>query len=280
MKILVAKHLGFCVGVNRAYKLAIRSAVKKLPVFMLGALVHNQKVIEHLEIKGIKTINTLKDVPKDQKGYLIISAHGLPPKILEQLEGTKLNVIDTTCPWVKKAQIIAKKLAKDGYHVVIVGDKEHIEVKGLLGWAGKKAQVVENIKDLKKVNFHKKMGVLAQTTQTQLNFEEMVGGLYNKTEELVVHNTICDATKNRQKFATVVAKRSEIMFIIGDKKSANTRRLTKLCGETGVKTYQVESAEDIDLKWLKGFDVIGVTAGASTPTWVIDAAVKKLKGHS
>jgi len=281
MRILIARYLGFCTGVNRAYKLAIKTAAKKLPVYILGYLVHNQKVIEKLESLGIKVVSSLKEVPKDEKACLIISAHGLPPKTMEELKkNSKLKVIDTTCPWVSKAQLLAKKLASDGYHVVIVGDRDHVEVKGLLGWAGKGAQVIESAKELGRIKFHKKIGVIAQTTQTEENFEDVAKGLFEKAEELKIFNTICEATKNRQKFATVVAKRSEIMFIIGDKKSANTRRLAKLCEQTGVKTYQVESADDIDLNWLKGFDMIGVTAGASTPSWLINDAIKKLKGQS
>ena len=154
-----------------------------------------------------------------------------------------------------------------------------MEVKGLLGWAGKNSKVIEDVKDAKRFTPHKKVGLLAQTTQSQAHVEEIVDTIYEKIEELHLHDTICEATKNRQRFAVDVAKRSEIMFIIGDKKSANTRRLTKLCQDTGVKTYQVGSAEEINLNWLKGFDIIGVTAGASTPAWVIDEAVKKLEGQ-
>jgi len=281
MKILIAKHLGFCTGVNRAYKLAIKTAQKKVPVFMLGYLVHNQKVINHLSEAGIKIVNDAKEIPKDiKKGYLIISAHGLPPKILEGVSKTDLKVIDTTCAWVKKAQLIAQKLSNENYHVVIVGDRNHVEVKGLLGWAGKGAQVVENAKDTKKIEFHEKLGLISQTTQSYEDFNEVAKLLYEKTNNLNAHNTICDATKNRQGFAVDVAKRSEIMFIIGDKKSANTRRLTKLCQDTGVKTYQIESADEINLDWLKGFDTVGVTAGASTPSWIIEKVISKLKGLS
>lgn len=278
MKLLVAKYLGFCTGVNSAYRLALQTVKAGEPVYMLGYLVHNQKVIDELKEKGIQTIKSLNEIPKGATGYLIISAHGISPDMNEKAAKTGLKLIDTTCPWVKKPQLLAKSLVEEGYHLVIVGDKNHTEVLGILGWAGGKAQVIENIKDVNKVGMHAKMAVLAQTTQSSKNFDNIVNALASKTNELKVCNTICEATIKMQRAATDVAKRSEIMLVIGDGKSANTRRLKELCEETGAKTYQIESAEDLDMSLLKGFDVIGLTAGASTPSYVIDDVIKKLKG--
>jgi 4-hydroxy-3-methylbut-2-enyl diphosphate reductase len=278
MKLLIAKYLGFCTGVNRAYNLAMKTAKKGEPVYMLGYLVHNQKVIDELKANGIQTVKDLKEIPKDAEGYLIISAHGLPPEMYEKAQKTGLKLIDTTCPWVKKPQLLAKKLIEEGYHLVIVGDRNHAEVTGIMGWAGNKAQIIESVKDIKKVQFHKKMAVIAQTTQSQKNFEDVVNGLAGKTNELKMFNTICEATNKMQRSAVDVAKRSEIMLVVGDGKSANTRRLKELCEETGAKTYQIESAESLDLNLLKGFDVIGLTAGASTPARVIEEVIKKLRG--
>jgi len=278
MKLLVAKYLGFCTGVNRAYKLALATAKKGLPVYMLGYLVHNQKVIDELREKGIISVKNLSEIPVIEKGFLIISAHGVSPEALEKASKTGLTIIDTTCPWVKKPQTMAQKLVEEGYHVVIIGDKNHAEVLGILGWAKGKAQVIEDIKDVKKVKFHDRIGVLAQTTQSAKHFEDMVNALAVKTNELKVCNTICEATSRMQRSAVDVAKRSEVMLVIGDRKSANTRRLKELCEETGALTYQIESAEDLDLNLLKGFDTIGLTAGASTPAFVIDGVISKLKG--
>jgi 4-hydroxy-3-methylbut-2-enyl diphosphate reductase len=278
MKLLIAKYLGFCTGVNRAYNLAIKTAAKGEPVYMLGYLVHNQKVIDELKAKGVQTVKDLKEIPKDATGYLIISAHGLSPDIHEKAEKTGLKIIDTTCPWVRKPQTLAKQLVDEGYHLIIVGDKNHTEVTGIMGWANDKAQVIEGVKDVKKVQFHDKMAVIAQTTQSMKNFEDVVNALAEKTGEIKMFNTICDATSKMQRSAVDVAKRSEIMLVIGDSKSANTRRLKDLCEETGAKTYQIESAENLDLKLLKGFDAIGLTAGASTPAHVIEEVIRKLKG--
>jgi 4-hydroxy-3-methylbut-2-enyl diphosphate reductase len=278
MKFLTAKYLGFCTGVNRAYNLAVRTAKKGAPVYMLGSLVHNQKVIDELKAKGVQTVKELKEIPKNASGYLIISAHGLPPDAYEKAKKTGLKLIDTTCPWVKKPQMLAKKLVEEGYHLIIVGDKNHAEVAGIMGWAHGKAQVIEGVNDLKKVDFHDKIAAIAQTTQSIKNFEDVVNGLAGKTNELKMFNTICDATSRMQRSAVDTAKRSEIMLVIGDSKSANTRRLKELCEETGAKTYQIESADGLDLNLLKGFDVIGLTAGASTPADVIEGVIRKLKG--
>jgi len=278
MKLLVAKNLGFCTGVNRAYRLALKTAQKGGPTYVLGLLVHNQKVVDELKQKGVQTIKNLNEIPKGTKGSLIISAHGLPPDQYEKAVKTGLKIIDTTCTWVKKPQSLAKELVESGYHLIIVGDKNHTEVIGIMGWAGGKAQVIEDIKDVKKVSFHEKMAAIAQTTQSQKNFEDIVNALASKTNEIRVCNTICEATTKMQHYAVDVAKRSEIMFVIGDKKSANTRRLKELCEETGAKTYQIEGAEDLDLKLLKGFDIIGLTAGASTPQYVIDAVIARIQG--
>lgn len=278
MKLLIAKYLGFCTGVNRAYNLAVKTAKTGEPVYMLGSLVHNQKVIDELKSKGVQTVNDLKEIPRGATGYLIISAHGLSPEMYEKAEKTGLKLIDTTCPWVKKPQQLAKQLVGEGYHLVIVGDKNHAEVAGIMGWADKKAQVIEGVKDLKKVDFHDKIAVIAQTTQSIKNFEDVVNGLAGKTNELKMYNTICDATSKMQRSAVDTAKRSEIMLVIGDSKSANTRRLKELCEQTGAKTYQIESADALDLNLLKGFEVIGITAGASTPADVIEGVINKLKG--
>ena len=278
MKLLIAKYLGFCTGVNRAYKLAVKTAAKGEPVYMLGYLVHNQKVIDELKAKGVQTIKDLKEIPKGATGHLIISAHGLSPDAYEKAQKTGLNIIDTTCPWVKKPQTLAKQLVDEGYHLIIVGDRNHTEVTGIMGWALNKAQVIESVKDVKKVQPHEKLAVIAQTTQSMKNFEDVVNALAEKTGEIKMFNTICDATSSMQRSAVDVAKRSEVMLVIGDAKSANTRRLRELCEETGAKTYQIDSADALDLNLLKGFDIIGLTAGASTPARVIEEVIRKLRG--
>jgi len=279
MKLLIAKNLGFCTGVNRAYRLAIQAAKKGGPVYILGYLVHNQKVIDELKEKGIQTVSDLREIPKGASGSLIISAHGLPPEDYEKAKSTGLSIIDTTCPWVKRPQALAKKLSDEGYHIVIVGDKNHTEVAGILGWAGKRASVVDSVKEARKLTPKEKIAAIAQTTQSSKHFDEIVNALAERTKELQACNTICEATKKMQRSAVDVSRRAEIMLVIGDGKSANTRRLKELCEETGAKTYQIEGADSLDMNLLKGFDIIGLTAGASTPAYVIEDVIKKLRGN-
>jgi (E)-4-hydroxy-3-methyl-but-2-enyl pyrophosphate reductase len=184
MKINIAKNLGFCKGVANAYKLAIKAASSGTPTYMLGYLVHNQNVIDELNQKGVITLKTLKDLPKNATGNLIISAHGLSPDQNAKALATGLTVIDTTCPWVKKPQMLAKQMVDEGYHLVIVGDKDHTEVRGVMGWGYDKADVVDSLKDLKKIASHEKIAVIAQTTQSRKHYDEIINELAKKTKEL------------------------------------------------------------------------------------------------
>ena len=276
MEINIAKYAGFCTGVDKAYRTAIETAKKGNPVFVLGLLVHNHQVIQKLEEMGIKSVITLEEIPKIQKGTLIISAHGVGPKVYEDAQGTGLEIVDTTCPWVKKAQRLAKELFDGGYQVVIIGDKNHAEVKGIMGWTDDKAIVVEKSSDASQLGDYKKLGVVAQTTQSKENFDSIVEILKYKSEEIIVHNTICDATSKMQASAVETAIQADIMIVIGDKKSANTKRLKELCEQTGVETHQIQSAEELHKDWFKNKNKAGITAGASTPDWVIKEIVNEL----
>ena len=175
MEILVAEHAGFCEGVGRAYRIALEQISAGRPVFMLGNLVHNTQVIEKFKALGVKTVKALSEIQPNSKGILLISAHGVAPEVYEQAEGKGLRIVDTTCSWVKKAQKITKQLTEEGRQVIIVGDKGHPEVKGLVGWGSGKAAVVEKGEDLDKLSFSPgdKVGILAQTTQAKEPFGKM-----------------------------------------------------------------------------------------------------------
>lgn len=277
MEVVLAKPAGFCVGVERAYRIALDKAKQGKPVYILGLLVHNREVINKLERLGIKSIKDLSELPQNPSGFLIISAHGVSPEVLDKAKKSGLTVVDTTCPWVKKPQKLAKKLHDQGYHVVIVGDKNHTEVRGIKGWTEDEAQVVQSVKDVDEVKFHEKIGVVAQTTQSLENFEAIVQGLKSKAKELKAYNTICEATSKRQSSAIEVARKVDLMLVIGDRRSANTKRLKELCAKTGVETHQIQEASELTPEWLKDKKKVGVTAGASTPDWVIDKIVSSLK---
>ncbi len=278
MEVLIAQHSGFCEGVERAYKIALEQTKSNQPVYMLGNLVHNTQVVEQFLKAGAKIIKALNEVPDNSPGILLISAHGVSPEIYEQAKGKGLRIIDTTCLWVKKAQKIAKELADSGKSIVIVGDRGHAEVKGLVGWSAGKALVVENATDTKSLTLpiDQPIGVLAQTTQSKDNFNQVVTELKNKFKNVTAFDTICGATAKRQAAAVELAKKVELMLVIGDKMSANTRRLTELCTETGTETHQIQTVEEMMIRWLDGKQRIGITAGASTPEWVIKEVVAKL----
>ena len=279
MKIIKARSCGFCTGVDIAYKKAFETAQKGQKAYILGFLVHNSDVIRKLENMGMRSISNLSEIPPGVgPPILIISAHGVGPKIFGEAKKLGLEIIDTTCPWVKKAQGIAKKLYEDGYQVVIVGDKDHAEVKGIKGWTDDSAIVAENPKDASTISVQAKIGVVAQTTQSLENFEQTVYELRKKTKEIVIKNTICSSTESRQREAVELSKKVDLMIVIGDVKSANTKRLKELCQAAGVETHMISSGKEIRKKWLAGKEYIGITAGASTPEWVIKEIVDRLEG--
>jgi 4-hydroxy-3-methylbut-2-enyl diphosphate reductase len=282
MEILIARHSGFCEGVERAYGIALKQTQEKRPVFMLGNLVHNTQVVEKFKGLGVKTVKSLSEIPRNSQGILLISAHGVAPGIYKEAEKLGLMIVDTTCPWVKKAQKIARELSDEGRLVIIVGDKGHPEVQALIGWSGGKAKVIEDIKEIQSLGEIKdlqdiKVGVLAQTTQAEEYFKRMVAELKKKIKDVKEHDTICGATSKRQNAAVEVARKVDLMLVVGDKLSANTKRLTELCSETGTETHQIQTVGELEVKWVVGKEKVGVTAGASTPEWVIEEVLSKLR---
>jgi 4-hydroxy-3-methylbut-2-enyl diphosphate reductase len=271
MEVLIAKHSGFCEGVQRAFQIALQQTQAGQTVYMLGNLVHNKQVVDRLKAGGIKSVSDLSGIPYQSAGTLLISAHGVSPEVYDEAKARGLRVIDTTCPWVKRAQNLANKLASEGCVVVIVGDKGHAEVKGLVGWSRGLAKVVQTAADIDDLDLapDQCVGLIAQTTQSEDHFQQMTAALKAKAASVEVHDTICGATHKRQSTAVEVAKQVDLMLVIGDKLSANTKRLTELCQATGTEAHQIETAFDLEKSWLAGKKRVGVTAGASTPEWVI-----------
>lgn len=281
MEIKVAEHSGFCVGVERAFRIAVEQARAGKPVFMLGNLVHNKQVVEKLTNQGVKTVSTLAEIPPGTKGILLISAHGVAPEVYEEAKALNLEIVDTTCPWVIKPQRIAKELAEEGRLVIIFGDKKHPEVKGVAGWAKGKAVIVENEADLEKLALsqNEKVGILAQTTQVEADFDRIVSVVRKSVKDVKEYDTICGATSKRQQAAVELAEKVELMLVIGDRMSANTKRLYELCLSTGTESHQIQTLTEFDPIWLKGKTKVGVTAGASTPEWVINEILEMLRAR-
>jgi (E)-4-hydroxy-3-methyl-but-2-enyl pyrophosphate reductase len=279
MEIVIAKHSGFCEGVERAFQIALQQAQNGQPVYMLGNLVHNKQVVDKLKAGGIRSVSALSEIPDNSSGVLLISAHGVPPEVYEEAKAKGLKVIDTTCPWVKRAQNLANKLADEGCVVVIVGDRGHAEVNGLVGWGRGLAKVVQTTADVEALDLapDQCVGLIAQTTQAEEHFRQIAAALKQKAPNVEVHDTICGATHKRQTAAVEVAKQVELMLVIGDKMSANTKRLTELCQAAGTETHQIETAFELEQSWLAGKKKVGVTGGASTPEWVIADVLTALR---
>lgn len=277
-EIILADKAGFCFGVKRAINTAFKAAAGG-KVYCLGPLIHNPQEVDRLRREGVETVDDLKTLkPGDS---LIIRSHGVPPSVLRQAHDKDLTIIDLTCPFVGKAQRFAERLQIEGYRIVVVGEKKHPEVQSIIGYAGEDAIVVETPADLEGMKAQRRLGVVAQTTQSYSNFSEIVLELLRLSKELKVYNTICNSTTERQNATRSLAGRVDIMFVVGGRNSANTTRLVSLCREEGKPTYHIEVADEIRQEWLQGASKIGVTAGASTPDWVIEGVLKRLReGHT
>jgi 4-hydroxy-3-methylbut-2-enyl diphosphate reductase len=214
-----------------------------------------------------------------QGNIVAIASHGVGPEGMEQVRVRGFEVIDATCPFVRKAQVVAKRLGKAGFWVLVFGDAAHPEVRGVLGWAGENASASLEVPHLDKLP--RRLGILCQTTQNQERFAEFVAGVIShksaKFTELRIFNTLCDATSKHQVAALALAGRVDLMLVVGGQDSANTKRLARLCADTGVTTYHIETAAEVDPRWLRGHYRVGVTAGASTPDEVIDEVVQALE---
>lgn len=271
LSIEVASHAGVCYGVERALKLAAHAAESaRGSVTTLGPLIHNPIVVRDLESAGVKGAQTVDEV---ESGTLIIRAHGVVPQVIDQARAKGLEVLDATCPYVKKVHMAAEKLVREGYQLIVVGESGHPEVEGILGHAGDAAHVVSTPRDLDGVDLARKVGVVVQTTQTPANLAAIVSALALRTMDLRVVNTICSATQERQDSAAELASRADVMIIIGGKNSGNTRRLAEICMDRCPRTHHIEDSSEIQRTWFEGVALVGITAGASTPGAHIDAAL-------
>jgi (E)-4-hydroxy-3-methyl-but-2-enyl pyrophosphate reductase len=274
MEVVLADKAGFCFGVKRAINTAFKAAAKG-NVYCLGPLIHNPQEVERLLRAGVRTVEDFAILKAGD--HLIIRSHGVPPRVIEQARDQGLEIIDLTCPFVGKAQRYAELLHQEGYQVVVVGEKRHPEVQSILGYAGDNAVVIESVADVNSMKFGTRLGIVAQTTQSYGNFSEIVLRLLRLSKELKVFNTICSSTKERQDSARVLAGQVDLMLVVGGRNSANTSRLVSVCAGEGKPTYHIEVADEIRPEWLEGAARVGVTAGASTPDWVLEDVLKKLK---
>jgi 4-hydroxy-3-methylbut-2-enyl diphosphate reductase len=275
MKVILAKSAGFCMGVRRAVETTLDLIQKEdTGVSTFGPLIHNPQVLNLLEERGVRI---LKEVPDKENGTVIIRAHGVPPLQKEQLRQAGATVKDATCPHVVKVQVIIRKYQRQGYATVIIGDCNHAEVEGLLGFAGNLGQVVSNEEDVRNLHLASPYIIVSQTTQDETAFAELSSRILERFPGGRVFNTICDATHKRQDEVRSLCNDVDAMVVVGGKNSANTKRLAEIAAGMGCPVFLVETEDELDLDALAKYESVGVTAGASTPTWMINRVVRILE---
>lgn len=273
-QIIVTQNAGFCFGVERATKIAFDAAKEhEDDIYTIGPIIHNPQVVSALESEGViakKDLNEIND------GTVIIRSHGVTSDVMAEVAKRDLNILDATCPYVKKAQKNAERLSREGYAVLIVGDAKHPEVQGIVSYVSGDVYVAASVDDLKDMPHIKKLGIVAQTTQSHANFNEIANACMEKSEDINVCNTICGATGIRQEESTELAGMVDCMLVIGGFSSANTKRLADLCLDIQPNTHHIESVSDIKELWFKSAEKVGITAGASTPSEIIEDVRKKV----
>lgn len=274
-KIIVTQNAGFCFGVERATKIAFDAAKEhEDDIYTIGPIIHNPQVVSALESEGVIA---KKDLSEINDGTVIIRSHGVTSDVMAEVEKRDLNILDATCPYVKKAQRTAERLSREGYAVLIVGDAKHPEVQGIVSYVKGEVYVAASVDDLKDMpNNIKKIGIVAQTTQSHDNFNKIANACMEKADDVNVCNTICGATGVRQEESVELAGKVDCMIVIGGFSSANTKRLTDLCLAIQSNTHHIESVSDIKEIWFKSAEKVGITAGASTPSEIIEEVRKKV----
>jgi len=277
MKVLVAEQCGFCHGVRNAISVAEKTLAHEKgesPVYSFGPIIHNRDEVERLAKVGLKTVDGVQEI---QSGTVLVRSHGAAPEQIAKLEEKGLNIVDATCILVKRVQHIAKELANDGYEVVIIGDEDHPEVQAVMGCATD-VVVIGDENDLHKLPQNARLGIVCQTTQSPEHFGRVLGaiGRYGFSE-LKVINTLCKEAIKRQESAVHLCRQVDIMFVLGGLESANTCQLAELCKKHNSQTFHLQNWKELDKNILSGMNIAGVTAGASTPDWIIAEFVKNLE---
>ncbi len=272
-----ASKTGFCFGVRRAINLLEKVAKERGGMETLGAVVHNQQVLKSLTDIGVKVVNNVDDIRGDS---VVTSSHGVGPDLKERIRARNINVISTTCPFVRRAQVAARRLAESGFFVIVYGNAEHPEVKGILGWAKDQGLATMDVEPITALEIlPRRLGILSQTTQVPSYFVEFTKKLIDvafvKDTQIRIIDTICHDIRERQAAALEVARQADLMLVVGGRSSANTNRLAELCSQV-TDTYLIETAEDIQSAWAHGKAHIGVTSGASTAEQTVNEVIERL----
>ena len=281
MELIIAETAGFCMGVDLAlHKLdnAVANPPHEGTIYTLGPIIHNPQVLELYQSQGVQQTDGKKNLAATD--VVVIRAHGIPRQILDRFKNQNITIIDATCPKVKKAQILIQRQAEQNKHLLLFGERDHPEVRGLVSYAPKHT-VFESLEELQTHALHddQRYFLAAQTTQDRESFEAIRAYLLNVDSSMIILDTICAATKDRQEEVRALSSRVQAMIVIGGKSSGNTRRLAQIAQETGIYAIHIETAEELPLKDLAQFERIGLTAGASTPSWIIAAVATTLREH-
>ena len=273
LEVILADDYGFCYGVKRAIKIAQQSAGSAAKVCTLGPIIHNPQMVQLLADKGVNVVDSPDEM---DEGKIIIRSHGVGPSVYDKIAAKGLELADATCPHVKKAQMSAKKLADEGFKVIIIGEKDHPEVKSIKEWAGEDSIVIGSVREAEEMLPAARLGIVAQTTFSGAAFNKIVSVLLEKSHDIRILRTICTATDKRQSAAIRLAQKVDLMIVIGGRNSANTTRLAQLCSKY-CTTRHIETAAELRSEWFNNIKIIGITAGASTPDWIIKEVYEKCK---
>lgn len=286
--ILIAENAGFCFGVKRAMNMAWNELDKtdNVSIYALGPLIHNSQAVAKYEERGMVTVATIEDIEKieadksisgkliNNSKEMIIRSHGVSKTVYDEAKEKNIPIIDTTCPFVRKIHYLANKCYEDGKQLIVIGDKNHPEIIGINGWSSHSAIIAKNLEEIKNISFesNKEYFIVAQTTMNEKEFDAIISHIRSLNIRVEVENTICSATRVRQESARDLAQRVELMIVIGGRHSSNTQKLVKICQDT-VDTFSIETKDDLDKDLLSKYNTIGITAGASTPDWIIDDVI-------
>ena len=281
--IILAKSAGFCFGVKRAVETVYKETEKgHTPIYTFGPIIHNEEVVSDLEKRGVTVIHSAEELENMPRGTVIIRSHGVARKIYEEIEELGCKIVDATCPFVLKIHRLAERYSADGCHIVIIGNETHPEVEGIKGWADRSETTVIGTKEEAEnffVSSGKKVCIVSQTTFNYNKFQELVEIIRKKGYDIIVLNTICNATEERQTEARRIAKETDAMIVIGGKASSNTQKLFEICKKECENTYYIQTIQDLDLSRLKSIDSVGITAGASTPNNIIEEVQKNVRNE-
>ena len=279
-EVILAKSAGFCFGVQRAMNTVYSEADKK-NVYTYGPIIHNTEVVKDLESKGIYAIDDISQIPDPQNSTVIIRSHGVSKAVYDSIKNSGASIVDATCPFVLKIHKIVKDASAAGEQIVIIGNENHPEVEGIMGWSDSPVYVVDSVEKALNLELDssRKVCIVAQTTFNYNKFQELVEIIKKKGYDIIVLDTICNATEERQAEARTIAGQSEAMIVIGDKHSSNTQKLYEISKKECANTYYIQTSKDMDYRQIRSINNVGITAGASTPNYIIEEVSKNVRNE-